>query len=161
MQYRHLPPSASTWGAADDLDFLDRIVIFQFLCIFQKRSVLPEGIALCQQIAQFDRIVAFIHDLTVSTAVETRSISGLPSITIDKRKRIDLPCAGRTDKLAVRAGYRYMADVAVIACPLAQIQCTVRNDKGLIHADKTAAARNDQLGGRIGGTYLDRLGTST
>ena len=31
-----------------DLDFLDRIVTFQFACIFQKRSVLPERIALCQ-----------------------------------------------------------------------------------------------------------------
>ena len=131
-------------GAADDLDFLDRIVIFQFPCIFQKRPVLPEGIALCQQIAQFDRLAAFIRDLIVSTAVETRSISGLHSITIGKRKRIDLPCAGRTDKPAVRAGYRYIADVAVIACPLAQIQCTVLNDKGKRLADKTAAARNDQ-----------------
>ena len=139
-----------------DLDFLDRIVTFQFACIFQKRSVLPEGIALCQQVAQFDRIVAYIRDLIVSTAVETCSISAL-----GKRQRIDLPCAVRTDKPAVLAGYRYIADVAVIACPLAQIQCTVRNDKYLIHTDKTAAARNDQLGGRIGGNYLNWSRTFT
>ena len=126
-------------GAADDLDFLDRIVIFQFPCIFQKRSVLPEGIALCQQVAQFDRLVAYIRDLIVSTAVEACSISAL-----DKRQFPNFFCAGRTDKPAVRAGYRHHADIAVIACPSAQIQCTVHNDKYLIHADKTAAARNDQ-----------------
>ena len=56
---------------------------------------------------------------------------------------------------------QFFIDIAVIACPSAQIQCTVLNDKGLIRAGKTAAARNDQLGGRIGGTYLDRMGTST